>query len=159
MRYADVESNLERCIDTATSDGKRALTVHAVQRLTQLDGVDEVAADEFTPEALDAFHAACANPVSADAQTLTTWLDILEEGTLSNGDMDPFVLWALTALDAWRDYQQDEDSSSVFTVAHTLLEVVDFEMGGADLDDFLADPRMSAQFDEIQSLLASPLSQ
>lgn len=120
-----------------------------------MDRFEKAIAIEFTPDAADAYSAACADPAGADAQTLTDWLDRIDRGILSDGDMDTYALWALISLEAWRDYQRNGDSSSIYVLALTLLEVIDFEINGADLHDFLSDLRMSEEFSKILRLLAA----
>lgn len=155
MQYRDVERALKYAVDSATLDGKRALAVYAVCKLTRLDRFEKAVATEFTPDAADAFLAACAAPADANAQILTDWLSRIDQGILSDGDMDSCALWALVSLGAWRDYQRNADSSSIYVLALTLLEVIDFEIDGANLDDFLADARMSEEFNAIQRLLCA----
>lgn len=155
MQYRDVERALEHAVDSATPDGKRALALYAVGKLTLLDRFENAIATEFTRDAADAFLAACADPSGADADTLINWLDRIDKGILSDGDMDTCALWALISLEAWRDYQQNENSSSIYVLALTLLEVIDFEIDGADLHDFLADARMSEEFNMILRLLSA----
>ncbi|KRC60863.1 hypothetical protein ASE14_07820 [Agromyces sp. Root81] len=152
MRYTDVEESIRQWAAAADGVGRRRMATYAAEELTRFDDLEAVAAAEFTPEAATAFLTACANLTKADASTIDDWLRLIDAGTLSDGDMDTEALRALTTVEAWRDFLRTGDSAPVASLAITLLEVIDFEVD-ADLDDFLADPRMSARYSKIQALL------
>ncbi|MDF2664917.1 MAG: hypothetical protein K0R81_767 [Microbacterium sp.] len=126
---------------------------HAVETLARFDRFEEIAGMEFTPEAAATFRRACARAATADAATLDHWLNEMDAGTLSDGDMDPEVVWALGAIEARRDVLRSGRAETVAAVGISLLEAIDFQIGGAALDDFLANRRMQVEYDTILALL------
>lgn len=108
MKYTDVENALARSISAASASDKRALAVHALAQLTTLDGLDEAIANDFDPDAAAAFRGAVQQAALLDAHALTEHLDRIDEGDLSDGDMDSVSLRALNALESWRDFQIGE---------------------------------------------------
>lgn len=89
-----------------------------------------------------AFEQARTDPAGSTPDRLRARLDTIDEGTLSDGDMDPQVLWALQALERWASFLTDRDPEFVVQLAIRSLEAVDYEVS-ARLDDFLASPEMA----------------
>lgn len=152
MRYADVEASIRQWAADADHERRRRMATYAVGELTQIDGIEELAAAEFTLAAASVFLTACRTVTAADAATIEGWLELIDEGTVSDGDMDAEALWALTAIEGWLDFLNTGDGAPVAILAITLLEVIDFEVG-ADVDNFLADPQIAAEYGKIQELL------
>lgn len=154
MRYDEVERAVRSAAEAAAPADRNSMMTYAVARLAR-PGVAEPAVDEeFTAEAARVFRQACAEATDATAETLDRHLAMVDAGTLSDGDMDHEVMWALSALEARRDFLLRGDPELVASVAIGLLEIIDFRIRGAEIDDFLADPEMLAQYQTILALLA-----
>ncbi|WP_053734866.1 hypothetical protein [Nocardia sp. NRRL S-836] len=148
MHYNDVEKAVRELV-TAADDGQRhRFGAETVVRLTTGDDLADAAAAEFDDDARQAFGQACADPAGSTPDRLRAWLDTIDEGTLSDGDMEPQVLRALEALEHWAGFLGDRDPEFVVQLAIRSLEAVDHEVS-ARLDDFLASPEMAAEFDRI----------
>ena len=101
MNYDEVENAVRELAAAADDEKRRRFGAATVVRLTADDELPDVAEDEFDDDAQEAFTAACADPANSTPEQLRAWLDRIDAGTLSDGDMDPQVLWALQALEHW----------------------------------------------------------
>lgn len=152
MHYNDVEKAVRELV-AAADDGKRhRFAADTVVRLTADDELAAAAEVEFDDDAQQAFAQARKDPAGSTADQLRAWLDTIDEGTLSDGDMDPHVLWALEALEHWASFLADRDPEFVTQLAIRALEAVDYEVS-AKLDDFLGTEQMAAEFDRIGGYL------
>jgi hypothetical protein len=152
VHYSEVEREVDRLVASAAPEDRLAFARHAVAELTRRPGLDAAVEAGFAPDAARAFREVLRDAVALDAPTLGERIEVIDAGDLSDGDMDSDALWALTALESWQRFQAG-DETAVRTLALTLIEVVDFEVDGAALDDFLADPRMQELFASISDLL------
>lgn len=125
-----------------------------VVRLTSDDELASAAEVEFDEDARQAFAEACADPANSTAEQLHAWLDRMDAGTLSDGDMDSLVLLAFQALDHWAGYLADENPDHLVELAIRSIEEVDYEVS-ASLDDFLGTPEMAEEFARISTLLGA----
>lgn len=148
MHYNEVEKTVRDLVATADDSKRHRFAADTVIRLTANDDLTAAAEVEFDDDAQQAFNEARRNPTSSTADQLRTWLDTIDAGTLSDGDMDPQVLWALEALEHWTGFLTDRNPELVAQLAIRSLETVDYEVS-ADLDDFLGTPEMAAEFDRI----------
>ncbi|MGW4113074.1 hypothetical protein ACWEFJ_19575 [Actinosynnema sp. NPDC004786] len=153
MKYHEVEKAVRDLVAAAGARGRRRLGAAVVERLTGDDESAEAAEAEFDDDARRAFEAAREDPAGSTSAQLREWLERIDEGTLSDGDMDPRLVFALEALDRWAAYLDDpEDVEAVARLAIVSLEEVDYRVS-ADLDDFLGTPEMAAEFERITALL------
>lgn len=152
VHYNEVEKAVRELV-AAADDGKRhRFAADTVVRLTSGDDLPSAAEAEFDDDARQAFAAARTDPAGSTADQLRAWLDTIDDGTLSDGDMDPRLLWALEALEHWAGFLTDRDPEFVTQLAIRALEEVDYQVS-ADLDDFLAAPEMAAEFARIGKYL------
>lgn len=136
----------------ADDEHRRRFGAATVVRLTSDEELASSAEIEFDEDARQAFAEACADPANSTADQLRAWLERMDAGTLSDGDMDPLVLFAFQALDHWAGYLADGDPDLVAELAIRSLEEVDYQVS-ASLDDFLGTPEMTAEFARISTLL------
>lgn len=152
MDYAEVEQAVLGFVMGASEADLRAFGVETVVRLTSYETLEDAASVEFDEDALRAFELACANAATADAAELRGYLVKVDEGTLSDGDMDSEVLLALSALEHWTTYLEEGSSGELYELAIRSIEEVDFQVS-ATLGDFLAEPAMAAEYARIERLL------
>lgn len=152
VRYDEVEKAVRELAASADDEKRRRFGAATVVRLTSDGELPELAEVEFDDDAQEAFASACADPAGSTAEQLRGWLDRMDSGTLSDGDMDPQVLFAFQALAHWADYLTDGKADHIAELAIRSLEVVDFQVS-ATLDDFLGTPEMAAEFDRISTQL------
>ncbi|WP_439658535.1 hypothetical protein ACSHWB_40085 [Lentzea sp. HUAS TT2] len=148
MHYNEVEQAVHELVAAADDERRHRFCAETVVRLTTGDDLADAAETEFDDDARQAFEQARTDPAGSTPDQLRAWLDTIDEGTLSDGDMDPQVLWALEALEHWAGFLADRDPEFVEQLAIRSLESVDFEVS-ARLDDFLASPEMAAEFERI----------
>jgi hypothetical protein len=152
MRYSEVEQAVRDLVAAADGERRRRFGAATVVRLTSDGELAAAAEAEFDEDARQAFAEACADPANSTADRLLAWLDRIDEGTTSDGDMDPQVLLAVEALDHWARYLAEGDPDFLAELAVRSLEEVDYQVP-ADLDDFLGTPEMAAEFARISALL------
>jgi hypothetical protein len=148
VHYTEVEQAVRELVTAAHDEKRHLFGAATVVRLTTGDDLAEAAEAEFDDDAHQAFERARTDPAGSTPDRLRAWLDTIDQGTLSDGDMDPRVLWALEALDHWASFLAGRDPEFVVQLAIRSLEAVDYEVS-ASLDDFLASPEMAAEFDRI----------
>lgn len=137
----------------ADAEHRRRFGAATVLRLTSNEELAPAAEVEFDEDAQQAFTEARADPVNSTPEQLYVWLERMDAGTLSDGDMDPLVLLALQALEHWAGYLAEEDPELIAELAIRSIEEVDYEVS-ASLDDFLGTPEMAAEFARISTLLS-----
>jgi hypothetical protein len=148
VHYNDVEQAVRDLVTAADDEKRHRFGAETVVRLTAGDDLVDAAETEFDDDARQAFDHARTDPAGSTPDRLRAWLDTIDEGTLSDGDMDPQVLWALEALEHWAGFLAGRDPEFVVQLAIRSLEAVDHEVSAA-LDDFLASPEMAAEFERI----------
>jgi hypothetical protein len=154
VHYKDVEKAVRELVAAADGDRRRRFGADAVIRLTADPEVADAATVEFDEDGLQAFTDAVADPANSSVGQLQGWVARIDAGTVSDGDMDPQVLSAISALDRWADYLAGDDADAIGDLAILLLEEVDFKVS-ANLDDFLGTPEMAAEYARITALLGS----
>lgn len=152
VRYAEVEKTVRDMVAEADADRRRRLGADTVVRLTSDEEVVDAAEVEFDDDGHKAFVEACTDPANNTPARLQALLARVDAGTVSDGDMDPQVLSAITALDHWARYLADEDPDPIAELAILSLEEVDYQVS-ADLDDFLGTQEMAAEYARITTLL------
>ncbi|MFI2711289.1 hypothetical protein ACH495_14300 [Micromonospora sp. NPDC018662] len=155
MRYQEFEAAVRRLVAGAREEALRAFgaeTVARVVRDEELPGI--AAAGELDDAASAAFAVARANAATAGAADLRALLTRIDDGVLSDGDMDPELLIAVSALEHWTTYLETGRRDEIHELAVRAVEQVDYRVP-ADLDDFLATPEMSAEYARIERLLTA----
>ncbi|WP_141396599.1 hypothetical protein [Microbacterium gorillae] len=94
-----------------------------------------------------------ARAATATAEELHAALAAVDAGTLSDGDMDPGLLRALDALEAYAVVRSGDTEDGARRLAWLALEAVD-DQHPAALEDFLGGPEMAASFAAIRTELA-----
>ncbi|MGI5499200.1 hypothetical protein [Lentzea sp. CA-135723] len=155
MRYDEVEQSVRDLVAAADEEQRHRFGASTVVRLTADGDLADAAESEFDDDARRAFEQARTDPAGSTPERLRAWLGEIDAGTLSDGDMDPQLLWALEALEHWASFLAGRDAESVVQLAIRSLEAVDYEVSAA-LDDFLASPEMAAEFDRIRGHLSGP---
>jgi hypothetical protein len=151
VRYDELEAAIRRLIGQAGDDTLRAFGIETVTRLVD----DEPPlADELDEDATAALGLARANFRTAGAAELRAQLTRVDDGTLTDGDMDPELLIVLSALEHWTTYLETGERGELYELAIRSVEQVDFQVS-ADLGDFLAEPGMAAEYARIERLLTA----
>jgi hypothetical protein len=78
---------------------------------------------------------------------------MIYDGILVDGDLDPGVLTAISALAHWKSYLEQNRRGELYELAIRSIVDIDHEVS-ADLGDFLATPEMAAEYERIRRLLA-----
>jgi hypothetical protein len=154
VHYDEVEKAVRDMAAAADAEHRRRFGTATVIRLTSDEELASAAEVEFDEDARQAFAEACTDPVNSTPDQLHSWLERMDAGTLSDGDMDPLVLLALQALDHWAGYLVEEDPEFIAELAIRSIEEVDYQVS-ASLDDFLGTPEMAAEFARISTLLGA----
>ncbi|GAB2640629.1 YcxB family protein [Prescottella soli] len=156
--YEEVENSVRECATHATVQAQVDFGIAVTRELLTADGVAAAAAAELTEAGARAVGAAADGAGTASAEQLRAWIAQIDEGDLSDGDMDPDLLRAITALEAWVGYREERSSERIAALGIALLEQADFRASGAPLDDFLSTPETRQAFDRIRVALTEPAS-
>ncbi|MGW0502535.1 hypothetical protein [Micromonospora sp. NPDC003241] len=152
MRYDQVEAAIRRLVDTAGEDELRVFGIETVARLVRDERLVDIAADgELDEDAVAAFTLARETVGTADAAASRALMTRIDEGVLTDGDMDPELLIVLAALEHWTTYLETGQRGELYELALRSVEQVDYQVS-ADLDDFLATPEMAAEYARIARL-------
>ncbi len=153
MRYVELEAAIRQLVTEADDDRLRVFGVQTVARLLQAEPLlDAAAEDELDEDAFAAFTVARETVLTAGAPELRALLARIDEGILTDGDMDPSLLLALSALEHWTTYLETGQRGELAELALRSVEQVDYQVS-ADLDDFLGKPEMAAEYERIVRLL------
>ncbi|TCB99717.1 hypothetical protein E0H26_03965 [Micromonospora zingiberis] len=156
MRYDELETAIRRLIAEASDDNLRAFGAETVSRLVGNELLFDVAdEDELDEDASSALATARENVLTASGTELRTLLTRIDDGILTDGDMDPGLLIIIAALEHWTTYLETTQRSELYELAIRSIEQVDYQVS-ADLGDFLAKPEMAAEYDRIERLLTAP---
>jgi hypothetical protein len=154
VRYDECEATIRELVDAADGDALHAFGLATVTRLLAADLVDEAGADDLDEDARAALTAAREQIATAGATELRGYLDRVDEGILADGDMDPGLLIALSALEHWTSYLEEHRRGELHELALRSVEEVDYRVSAA-LDDFLATPEMAAEYARITESLTA----
>ncbi|MFE3290225.1 hypothetical protein [Rhodococcus sp. NPDC059234] len=154
--YEEVENLVRERATHATAEAQVEFGIAVTRELLTADGVAAAAAAELTEDGARAVSSAADGAGTASAEQLRAWIVEIDEGDLSDGDMDPDLLRAITALEAWAGYLEGRSSERIAALGIALLEEADFRASGAPLDDFLASPETRQAFDRIRAALIRP---
>ncbi|MCL2532875.1 MAG: hypothetical protein FWE39_01815 [Nocardiaceae bacterium] len=153
--YEEVENAVRECSTRATVQAQCEFGIAVTREFLTADGVASAAAAELTAAGARAVGAATDGAGTASAEQLRLWLAEIDEGDLSDGDMDPDLLRAITALEAWTAYLEEGSSELIAALGIALLEQADFLASGAPLDNFLATPETRRAFERIRAALSA----
>jgi hypothetical protein len=154
--YEEVEKAVRECATHATAEAQAEFGLAATLELLTTDGVAAAAAAELTEAGARAVSAATDGAGAASAEQLRAWIEEIDEGDPSDGDMDPDLLRAITALEAWAAHLEEQSPERIAALGIALLEQADFRASGAPLDDFLAPPETRHAFERIRAALTGP---
>lgn len=154
--YEEVENSVREYASDATVRAQVEFGTAVTRELLVADGVAAAAAAELTEAGARAVSAAADGAGTASAEQVRVWIAQIDEGDLSDGDMDPDLLRAITALEAWAAYLEERSSERIAALGIALLEQADFQASGAPLDDFLAPPETRRAFERIRAALTEP---
>lgn len=154
--YEEVENSVREYATHAAVQAQVAFGIAVTRELLTAEGVAAAAAAELTDAGARAVGAAADGAGTASAEQLRAWIAEIDEGDLSDGDMDPDLLRAITAVEAWAAYQEERSSERIAALGIVLLEEADFRASGAPLDDFLAPPETRQAFERIRAALTEP---
>jgi hypothetical protein len=153
VRYDELEAAILQLVRVAGDDALRAFGAETVVLLVREELTLDVAVEyELDEKAQAALRAACENVVTASPVELRRQLARVDEGTLTDGNMDPGLLTVISALEHWTTYLEAGSRDELYELAIRSIEQVDFQVS-ADLTDFLAKPEMAAEYDRIVRLL------
>ncbi|MEU3601116.1 hypothetical protein ABZ714_20710 [Streptomyces sp. NPDC006798] len=152
MNYSEVEASILRLVTEATEDSARAFAERTVTRLVRPELL-RAAEDELTEDARTALTTGCANVLMMSAAELHDLLVTIDGGILADDGLDTGVLTAVTALEHWKNYLEQNRRGELCELAVRSIEDIDHEVS-ASLDDFLATPEMAAEYARIRRLLA-----
>ncbi|MBT8225859.1 MAG: hypothetical protein HKP61_14320 [Dactylosporangium sp.] len=155
MRYDELEAAVLQLVAEAGDDNLRVFGAETVARLVRDELLLDVAAeDELDEDALAALTIARENVLTASPTELRVQLARIDNGILTDGDMDPELLIIVSALEHWTAYLETGQRDELYELAIRSIEQVDFQVP-ADLSDFLATPEMAAEYERIERLLAT----
>ncbi|TDC61240.1 hypothetical protein E1258_12195 [Micromonospora sp. KC207] len=155
MRYDKLEADIRHLIAGASEDNLRIFGAETVARLVRDElPLNFAAEDELDEDAWAALAIARENVLTTSATELRTQLARIDEGILTDGDMDPELLTIVSALEHWTTYLETDQRGELYELAIRSIEQVDFQVS-ADLNDFLAKPQMAAEYERIKRLLTA----
>ena len=153
MRYDELEAAIRHLIARASNDNLRVFGAETVARLVEDERLLDVAAEgELDEDAVAALTIAFENVLTAGTTDLRTLMARIDDGILTDGDMDPELLTAVSALEHWTTYLETGQRGELYELAVRSIEQVDYQVS-ADLGDFLAKPEMAAEYERIERLL------
>ncbi|TDB97037.1 hypothetical protein E1091_08800 [Micromonospora fluostatini] len=153
MRYDELEAAIRHLIDTTGDERLRVFGAETVALLVRDERLLDIAAEgELDEDAVAALTIARQDVRTADAGELRELMTRIDDGVLTDGDMDPELLITLAALEHWTTYLETGRRGELYELALRSVEQVDFQVS-PDLGDFLAAPEMAAEYERIQRLL------
>ncbi|MFE3032302.1 hypothetical protein ACFXKY_11675 [Streptomyces canus] len=158
MDYGEVEAEIHRLVSAASEGDVRAFGSQTVIRLVRSERFQDADEGELTAQAWAALTTACANVLTLNAAELRAELATIDDGILTDGDLDTEVLAAIQALEHWQGYLEHSGREEIYELAIRSIEDVDHQVS-AVLDDFLATPEMAAEYERIRRLLSSTSDQ
>ncbi|WBB71895.1 hypothetical protein O7602_19395 [Micromonospora sp. WMMD1128] len=152
MRYDELEAEIRRLVTGAGDESLRVFGAETVERMVRAE--DLLTEDELDEDAAAALAVACDRARTAGAAELRALLTRIDDGILSDGDMDPALLTVVSALEHLTTYRETGRRDEIYELAIRSIEQVDHQVSAA-LDDFLATPEMAAEYERIRRLLTA----
>lgn len=133
----------------AGEDRLRVFGAETIVRLVRDEQLDLISERDLNDGARRTLSFACRHISTASPTELRRHLTQVEEGVLSDGDMD-FPVWnILDALHQWTTFLETGGRGEIYQLAIRSIEQVDFQIE-ADLNDVLASPEMTAEYKRIR---------
>lgn len=155
MRYDELEAAILRQVRGADDEHLRAFGAETVVQLVRDELLSDVAVeDELDEDAVAALSVARENVLTAGPAELRAQLTRIDDGVLTDGDMDPELLTVISALEHWTTYLETGRREEIYELAIRSIEHVDFQVS-ADLSDFLATPEMATEYERIERMLTA----
>ena len=155
MTYDELEAAILQLVGEAGDDNLRAFGAETVVRLMRAELLSDIAVeDELDEDAAEALRVASEIVLTAGPSELRAQVERIDDGVLTDGDMDPALLIAISALEHWTTYLETGERDELYELAIRSFEQVDFEVS-AELGDFLAKPEMAAEYERIERLLTA----
>ncbi|MEU8261733.1 hypothetical protein AB0C02_14075 [Micromonospora sp. NPDC048999] len=155
MRYDELETTIRHLVTRASEDNLRVFGAETVTRLVRDERLFDVAVEfELDKDAAAALTIARENVLTASPTKLRAQLARIDDGILTDGDMDTDLLNIICALEHWTTYLETGHRSELYELAIRSIEQVDSQVS-ADISDFLAEPEMAAEYERIERLLTA----
>jgi len=155
VTYDELEAAILQLVGEAGDDNLRAFGAETVVRLMRAELLIDIAVeDELDEDAAEALGVARETVLTAGPSELRAQLERIDDGVLTDGDMDPALLIGISALEHWTTYLETGERDELYELAIRSFEQVDFEVS-AELGDFLAKPEMAAEYERIERLLTA----
>ncbi|XVU21324.1 hypothetical protein ACQPZJ_29125 [Actinoplanes sp. CA-054009] len=153
MDYDGLEALISGLVERAEEEALRAFGRETVARVLG----DEEQRELITGADLDAGGRRALDEVrgrvrSAGAAELRDGLRRVQEGVLTDGDMDFPLVNFLDAVDQWATFLETGEREAVRELAMRAVDQIDFRVE-ADLSDVLASPEMAAEVERVNRLL------
>jgi hypothetical protein len=152
VKYPELETAVLQLVIAASDESAEAFGAATITRLLRDEVVEDAGQDELTEDAWAALTRARESILTIDAEGLETLIARIDAGILVDDDLDRGIVAAMTALMHWSTYLRGRRRGELYELAIRSIEDVDFQVN-ADLDDVLATPEMSAEYERIQRLL------
>ncbi|CAM3275050.1 hypothetical protein [Stackebrandtia soli] len=160
MRYEEWTVELRVLVEGATVERRWAFGLDTVRRLTNAEALDALWDGELTEAAWGALRTAVAAARDVEPTTgasVATVIDRLlgtvDEGVLSDGDMDPELLAVIEVVSSWSSYLGDGSAENLARLATVAFERIDYEES-VDLDDVLATVDIAEEWNRTRRLLS-----
>ncbi|MFE3268074.1 hypothetical protein [Streptomyces sp. NPDC059215] len=124
-----------------------------MSRLVRPELLCSATEDELTEAARTALTSACVDVLTISSADLYDKLATIHDGILVEDDLDIGVLAVINALTHWKSYLEQRRRGELYELAILAIEDVDHEVS-ADLDHFLAAPKMAAEYERMRQLLS-----
>jgi hypothetical protein len=154
VKYPELEAAVLALVIAASDESAEAFGAATITRLLRDEALADAGQDELTEDAWAALTRARESILTLDAGELQTLIARIDEGIVVDDDLDRGIVAALTALMHWSSYLRGRRRGELYELAIRSIEDVDFQVN-ADLDDVLATPEMSAEYERIQRLLTA----
>jgi hypothetical protein len=154
VKYPELEAAVLQLVIAASEESTEAFGAATITRLLREEVLEDAGQDELTEDAWAALTRARESILTIDAGELETLLARIDAGIVVDDDLDRGIVAAITALMHWSTYLRSRLRGELYELAIRSIEDVDFQVS-ADLDDVLATPEMSAEYERIQRLLTA----
>jgi hypothetical protein len=155
LRYDAFKTWVSEAIERAPPERRLVFARETVAEVLNSSTFDEIdLAIELSDKASAALAAARREIFTASPATLRSHLEVIDAGVLTEGIMDPRLLFMVQAIDDWASYLDEKDLRSLVCLAVTAIEQIDWQISPS-LEDFLAGPEMQAERDRIAHLLGT----
>lgn len=154
MTWDEFDSWLRAAIAGAGSAQREALAADVVTRMTRQEVFGKVLdpASELDESGWAALARAREALFTASPDELRQRLQDVDAATLTEGNMDPYLLWAICAVTHWAEFRDGGEEEELRWLALTAIDEADFVEEG-DIQDFLAKQLLRAEADRIADLL------